>query len=372
MRRKSRWFVILVFPAVVALVAATEQVLKEFGIDGGEPINEGYFFYEGRYIDAPYVVERRGLDIYINDVLVRKGPDWPPYDERVKEDPGDPPPGSSPLDPTPPGMDPRDTYWSKKSRYVLSHYDQQTAREKMVETYRKCTEFREVIWDGKGPFLHVIDNTGKKTGIYMGAGMGFGKRPPTKEEVRQRMDRGKAYYENLLRGEVTLFKFKSGELGFSGDRSLKAVEILLSDVSDEEKVKAFEEMTSRPGEVWFQQIVTEFKASPQLAERLKALKEKQRKQALDAAARAIAEKIEHSEAMKPGLPPAVDVGPSTELAPEEKKQPEVIAEELAKAAETPGEPHPTGFPLLPWLPIGLGALAVVAVALVLVRRSGRG
>ena len=44
-------------------------------------------------------MERRGLDVLLNGILIRRGPDWPqPQYEDVTVDPGDPPPGCTPWD----------------------------------------------------------------------------------------------------------------------------------------------------------------------------------------------------------------------------------------------------------------------------------
>ena len=98
----------LKFVGVLALLAlagfayADTSAVDEFGVATSEPIELSAFFSAGKYIEAPYVVERRGLEVYINDILVHPGPEWPIYDFTVPTDPGDPPPGSSPFDTYPP------------------------------------------------------------------------------------------------------------------------------------------------------------------------------------------------------------------------------------------------------------------------------
>lgn len=47
------------------------------------------------------------------------------------------------------------------------------------------------------------------------------------------------------------------------------------------------------------------------------------------------------------------------------------ARDVVPPAETPARARPTGFPGLIWFPIGLGALAVAALALLLLKRAGR-
>jgi len=69
----------------------TELYVKELGGITGTSINSGFIFIDGRYLDAPYIVSRKGLGIFVNDVFVKKSAvQWPPVDMRVKEDPGFP------------------------------------------------------------------------------------------------------------------------------------------------------------------------------------------------------------------------------------------------------------------------------------------
>lgn len=42
----------------------------------GDPISSGFVFFKGRYIEPPYVVSRRGVDVWINDFIVVRGC-WP-------------------------------------------------------------------------------------------------------------------------------------------------------------------------------------------------------------------------------------------------------------------------------------------------------
>ena len=60
------------------------------GETSGEEINSGFVFYNGKYVEAPYRVERRDLAVFINGIQIRRGLKWPPRDLRVNEDPGMP------------------------------------------------------------------------------------------------------------------------------------------------------------------------------------------------------------------------------------------------------------------------------------------
>ncbi|MFO7871562.1 MAG: hypothetical protein R6V03_09050 [Kiritimatiellia bacterium] len=67
---------------------------NRFGRSWSDPIYTGYLLVDGRYIDAPYVVEQRGYKIMVNGVQVERVdprcvlPSPPP--EPVTEDPGMP------------------------------------------------------------------------------------------------------------------------------------------------------------------------------------------------------------------------------------------------------------------------------------------
>ena len=43
---------------------------EEFGTTVGSPINKGFVFFDGHYLDAPYIVTRKGLAIVINDKML--------------------------------------------------------------------------------------------------------------------------------------------------------------------------------------------------------------------------------------------------------------------------------------------------------------
>ncbi len=259
-----------------APAADNAAAIKEFGIEKSEPTDKGFFFWNYRYVEAPYVVERRGLDIYINKILVRPGPEWPPHKvEKVDEDPGDPPPDSSPFDPTPPGVDPGEDYWSRKLSYLYQHYDHEAAKKKMFEAYKKCTKFRKVFWEKDDPdCVMVVDETLGEVGISLMRGR---RRPPrTKESVLAEQERVRDRLEKKLRMNV-LFAMNEGggERTVGGKRALEAMKILLSDLSDTEKIKALERIHALMlGDKEDQKLVTRFKATPKLIERFNRMKGK--------------------------------------------------------------------------------------------------
>jgi len=45
------------------------EAVRNCGVNHGTPIRTGFLFIDGQYVDAPYAVERWGLDVYVNGYL---------------------------------------------------------------------------------------------------------------------------------------------------------------------------------------------------------------------------------------------------------------------------------------------------------------
>ena len=254
-----------------APAADNAAAIKEFGISKGEPINSGYLFLDHRYVEGPYVVERRGLDIYINGHLVRRSPEWPPYDYRVAEDPGEPPPGSSPLDPSPQGEDPSDGYWSRKWRYLSSHRDYETAKAVMVDAYRKCSKLREVILDEEDPFgVTVVDETGRRVSIGLTPFENDQFPVLTRDEILAIAESSESYFVRLLGAGFLLALIEGQEIIIGGGEkgARRMIGILLSRASNEEKLRNLDKDSLRRDTRQIDEIFKRFKPSPEIRRKL--------------------------------------------------------------------------------------------------------
>ncbi len=254
-----------------APAADNAAAIKEFGIEKSEPIDKGFFFWNYRYVEAPYVVERRGLDVYISGRLVSKAPEWPPYDRTVREDPGDPPPGTSPLDEAPPGGDPRDTYWSRKWRYLAQHYDTEKAREKMILALRRAGTFQRVTVDRKMPWLvRLVDKTGKETNL------GLEESPvsetPDRDTVLLRARKDKEFFERGLRSDALFVFVGTSHVAVGRRDALAILDLLRSDKPDEERIVGMEDahFLELASEADRKRILS-FKASARLQARIEKL-----------------------------------------------------------------------------------------------------
>ena len=247
------------------------QAIKDFGINHGEPINKGFLFYEGRYIEAPYVVERRGLEIYINDVLMLEGCEWPRYDLRIDKDPGDPPAGVEKPWERPASGDVRDNYWSRKWRYLEQHFDRKTALQKMKEAYAKSDIFTDVRSGGREGWFILTDLQGKEKGVFYHDPKSLfgGGRPLSREKLLMYYEETKQFYETMLKRDIMLLKLRGGEKYVTGKRADDMIRILLGKGSPEEKIKKLESIhVLTPGaDHGFRSIVHNFKATDQLKKR---------------------------------------------------------------------------------------------------------
>lgn len=142
------------------------EEVKLFGTRTSPAINAGFCICDLKALPRPFVVERRELQITINGALFSRGPEWPPFQLAVTVDPGDPVPGSSPLDPVPAGQDRRSTYWALKARYLASHLEPAEAGRQMAEALRKSGAFTLVEQDPGAPLrFHVTEPGGRRTRI---------------------------------------------------------------------------------------------------------------------------------------------------------------------------------------------------------------
>jgi len=247
------------------------EALRDFGVEKSEPIESGFFFYAGKYVEMPYVVERQGLDIFINGHCVQPGPEYPPFEYDVSKDPGDPPPGSSPFDPPPEGVDRRDTYWARKSAYLTAHYGDSAYVEKMIETYLKSTEVATVEPLPGFSSLYVVTlKDGRTQNIgFMGGAQSV---PQDKESFLRGASRTMAYVEKSLRAGSVSFIAGGAEVGIGSRTGLRVVEALLSSEDPAVRLENVVKLGIAPGKsdkAFWGVMASEFEPSEQLAERFK-------------------------------------------------------------------------------------------------------
>ena len=55
-----------ILTAVILFIGCSAFAQEDENIKSGTPINSGFVFIDGKYIEPPYEVKRKGLAIYIN------------------------------------------------------------------------------------------------------------------------------------------------------------------------------------------------------------------------------------------------------------------------------------------------------------------
>jgi len=260
----------------------TELYVKELGGVTGTSIDFGFVFIDGGYLDAPYIVSRKGLGIFVNDVFVKKSAvQWPPVDMRVKEDPGFPS-----LD----GITENTTFdeftkkcWAQlapKCRYLHQTLTQDVAIQKIKEYYESLPFVKSVTFE---PPVDLIIETmhGKKIPIDYGPPpITWMEPPPPKEDVIEEIESDyKRIEEDLKRGRCYFFFSKERELTFAPDKVNndlpETIDILKSDMPSEYKIEDLQDVGLLP-EYWthsYETLFPQFSATPQLEERLLAIKQ---------------------------------------------------------------------------------------------------
>jgi hypothetical protein len=256
MLRNYRASVVLLALVAAFLVRGADDPVKELGVKTGNPIHSGFFFWEGKYVEPPYVVERKGGDILINGIVVSPSPPWPPRDFSIQDDPGEPPPG----------IGPRDRYWRRKWHYLSSQMKVVEARQRMIGTYKKATTFDTNVGpDGR------VTLTEHETGDEIPVGLtdSWKMAIQDKQTWLKNRESKRDYYERFLRHGDVLSLFRSGEMILGGKEAITLLEVLLSDRSQSEKITSltergiFDDIKGDPSH----QIVTCYSENENLRER---------------------------------------------------------------------------------------------------------
>lgn len=265
--------------------APDESAIKGLGVKAGENVDTGFVFFDGRYIDAPYTVSRRGRRLFVNDVMIYQWDRWPLPDLRVDEDPGYPPglTESSTMDDAIKG-NAEDSPWQRQSRYLYQHFPPDVASQKLAEWSRglpfvEGAEFKPPGSDR----LRIRMKNGEEKGV------GLSPPPPdspyswnfTNQDIIKRLEYNRGKYEAYLKNGEALFLFHKGYpvpmIRMKAARDLGLMtEILRSDRTKGEKIDLLQRMEilyppSMGGNEMFLPLITQFQASKQLEERIDEL-----------------------------------------------------------------------------------------------------
>jgi hypothetical protein len=255
---------------------APRDWVELFGTNEGKPVDLGFLFYEGRYVEAPYRVSRRGVGLYVNDIRFPGSGFWPPDDWEDKD--ADPPPGLT-----------RNSKWSDlyfkdgrghwdsiKLNWLKRHHKPEEASRLYVQHLKELPFIAKVEVVSRNQ-LKITTHGGEIINtIGLAEAPWF---PPTKEQVLEGVEYRRRRLERRLQEGDCILMFESGsEISFGQQRAARELpvvaEILSSNRTAAEKGDLLERIGIwEPGPTWMK-LVTNFQPSAQLAERARALAEK--------------------------------------------------------------------------------------------------
>lgn len=245
--------------------------VRDFGTTAGKPIEKGFVFYNGRYIDAPYAVVRRGLGIFIDDALICRPTQWPRPSLAQENDPNLP----EWITQNSAFEDVRD-HLVRKYHYLIPHYSEKEAITKYVEHIRNLPCVKDLKFTTESS-IEVTTFSGEVWPIELSSS--FLRRTQRmkydKNSVLQRTEAKRKYYEDgLLRGDC-FFIFDGGEITLPVsavvERLPDVVQILRSPKTTAEKFEEFQKLSLPISKESFPTLVTDFYASQQLEGRLSEL-----------------------------------------------------------------------------------------------------
>ena len=207
-------------PTTMPVKLSHAEMVKEFGSKPGAPVDQGFVFLDGEYIDAPYVVSRDGGQVSINGRVIGTYATWPP---RIitTSDPGPPPEltkDSTFAQLEYPG--PISDSWDRqKIRWLQSQYALEEAMTKMVECYKELPFVKDATVIGNR--ISVVTYKGETHGMLVRPVESY--KPPTREQVLARVEYERAgTEEQLKKGDLLLF-FTKGPRMAMGPTKAKAI-----------------------------------------------------------------------------------------------------------------------------------------------------
>lgn len=269
---------ILPTPEFEARVNELQQQLlhiEDFGETVGEPIEKGFMFVNGQYLDAPYIVSRRGLGIFINGLLISKPYVWPkPAATEVTEDPNLPiwVVRQSKFE------DVRN-YITEKHRYLLSKYMEPEVIEKMIKHIKElpCVEKVVVVRDTS---IDAYMFSGEKCCIELSSGL-FSRSRKVKHDkhfIIDRLEHKRHHFENVLSQGACFFISNGGETALPASLTVKHLPNIVRIVRSSKSMQAkLQEIRDSGLSIFnsenFSDFVTSFSASSQLEQRLEKLED---------------------------------------------------------------------------------------------------
>ena len=244
-----------------------------------EEINNGFVFIDGKYIEAPYVLDIKDNIIFINDIQITKKISFTSEAFFIRTDPGIPKDvsrfaGLSALD-TIRGEN-GDPHMSLKVRYLHQNYSKKYAIEKIFEYFQNLPYIDNVEEYYGKTLIKLTDYYNKSRIVDISY-----QEPPTKEKIIESIQYGMENLKKTLKNEECYFFFSDGgEISFSGIKAAvvlpKALKVLedktISSIEKKEVLEKLQIVRSKMD--WSDIIINNFETKSNLKIRLKNLRRK--------------------------------------------------------------------------------------------------
>ncbi len=278
MKKYIVFFLAIFLTTQVSANEKNDEIVKTLvsGSSFSKPINSGFVFINGEYVEYPYIISRQGFKICINDKKVYEWTQWPLPTKSIEIDHGVPKEltEKSSLDDVL-----HNEIVDKKFRYLCQHFPEEIVMKKMIEYYKILPPVRGVVQKDNFECMIVIHlKNGESATIDLS--------PPSPDSVSSGNFREKNVLEVLgeteedyvqqLRNGDTIFFFPACDFSFGKEkteRNLKlVVEILRSKREVSQKINLLQRLDILPPDpAPFASLLNSFKASSQLDQRIEEM-----------------------------------------------------------------------------------------------------
>jgi len=247
--------------------------IEEFGTNA-ETVDNGFVFFEGQYLEAPYEVERRGLGVFINDKMVYRPLKWPNEKPSIGTNPAMPKEitsESSIYDEI------VKRYLWEKQAYLSKHTNSDEEARLIEQAIRDLPFVTDAHIDEKDPhIIHFATTEGLIISQYL-ISMRGREVKWDKASVLERIEKRREHFYNALdeRGACFIFTSKGGWTRLcksSIEKKLPSmIAILKSQKPAEQKLSELQESPISLPSQTAKELVENFSLSPQLEARLNEL-----------------------------------------------------------------------------------------------------
>ena len=254
-------------------------MVEEYGTDV-RVIDKGFVFYEGKYWDFPYTVERRGLGLFLNDKLIA-----PMYIRPWAEPNGavDPEMPAEITDESSIYDEAVETYVREKHAYLREHKTEDEEKKAMFDVYRSLPCVAEVeLYEHHSQPVPSIAQVTTTSGLKLLMALAS-RRKNQAQQVRRELDEkdaADASFERLVKvleeNKIVLFYETPGEKRtnyrrFDTKKLPEILDAVESDMTFDDKrsyVSHILNDQSDTSEEMVRQFISGFSASAQLEQRL--------------------------------------------------------------------------------------------------------